>query len=273
MTLFETSRSLQFVPADRPERFDKALSSGADGVIIDMEDAVAPAAKSAARAGLADWLETAKVDNICIRINDVTHPDHNFDLALASHPNVSAVMLPKVDSATCCSLVGADTRKPILTLIETAKGMTMANEIAAAPAVCRLVLGTIDLALDLGIDGNTEHGVSLLDHARATLTIASRAAGISAPVDGVHSRIDDHTGLDLASTKAHGLGFTGMLAIHPNQIERIHRAFMPTADQIQWAHRVLGCTANNLGAFRLDGHMIDAPVIAQARRVVERARE
>ncbi|NIZ63390.1 CoA ester lyase [Sedimentitalea sp. CY04] len=273
MTIFETARSLLFVPADRPERFDKALNRGADGVIIDLEDAVAPIAKSAARADLADWLETTKADNICIRINDVAYPDHNLDLALASHPNVSAVMLPKVDGATCCCSVSAATGKPILALIETAKGLTMANEVAAVPTVFRLVLGTIDLALDLGIDGDTEHGVSLLDHARATLTIASRAAGISAPVDGVHTRIDDQTGLGLASTKAHGLGFTGMLAIHPGQIEVIHQAFLPTTDQTAWAQRVLENTANNPGAFRLDGQMIDAPVLAQARRVLERARE
>ena len=107
MTAFETARSLLFVPADRPERFDKALNSGADGVIIDLEDAVAPTAKSTARAVLLDWLETAKTDNICIRINDVNHSDHDLHLALAAHPNVSSVMLPKVDSATCCCSIGA----------------------------------------------------------------------------------------------------------------------------------------------------------------------
>lgn len=273
MTVFETARSLLFVPADRPERFAKALASGADGVIIDLEDAVAPKAKAAARVDLTNWLNSVKTGNICLRINGVAHPDHDLDLALTKHPRVDAVMLPKVDNADCCRLVSAASGKPILALIETAKGLTTANEIATAPSVCRLVLGTIDLALDLGIDGNTAHGVSLLDHARAILTVASRAAGISAPVDGVHSRIADDKGLDLASTNARGFGFTGMLAIHPRQITVIHHAFLPTADQTLWAHRVLESTANNRGAFLLEGQMIDAPVIAQARRVLERARE
>lgn len=273
MTIFETARSLLFVPADRSERFGKALASGADGVIIDLEDAVAPAAKAAARTGLASWLDSVKTGNICLRINDEAHPDHDLDLALAKHPRVDAVMLPKVDSADCCSLVGAATGKPLLALIETAKGLTVANEVAVAPSVCRLVLGTIDLALDLGIDGDTEHGISLLDHARAILTIASRAAGISAPVDGVYTRVADGQGLQQAATKALGFGFTGMLAIHPRQIDVIHQAFLPTADQTLWAHRVLESTANNPGAFLLDGQMIDAPVIAQALRTLEQADE
>ncbi|WIY25167.1 HpcH/HpaI aldolase/citrate lyase family protein [Parasedimentitalea psychrophila] len=273
MSGLTTARSLLFVPADRPERFDKALASGADGIIVDLEDAVAPAAKAAARVALAHWLDRAKSGHICLRINDATHVDHPADIALASHPRVDAVMLPKVDSTKCCASVGAATGKPVLALIETAKGVIAANEIAAAPAVSRLVLGTIDLALDLGIDGDTAHGISLLDHARATLTIASRAAGICAPVDGVHSRIDDCEGLRQACARAHGFGFTGMLAIHPRQIAAIHQAFRPTSDQVAWAQRVLDTAATNRGAFRLEGQMIDTPVIAQARRTLERARQ
>ncbi|NRB18761.1 MAG: CoA ester lyase [Rhodobacteraceae bacterium] len=265
------ARSLLFVPADRPERFDKALASGADAIIVDLEDAVAPAAKAAARAALAQWLDSAKPGHICLRINDITHVDHPADIALARHPRLDAVMLPMVDSVGCCASVGTATGKPVLALIETAKGLTAANEIAAEPVVSRLVLGTIDLALDLGIDGDTAHGGALLDHARATLTIASRAAAICAPVDGVHSRIDDSEGLQQASARAHGFGFTGMLAIHPHQIAAIHQAFRPTADQVAWAQLVLDSAASNRGAFRLQGQMIDAPVIAQARRTLERA--
>jgi len=273
MTVFEAARSLLFVPADRPERFDKALASGADGVIIDLEDAVAPAAKADARAALAGWLDSAATGRICIRINDLTNTDHDLDIALAKHPAVSAVMLPKVDSANCCLLVGAATGKPILALIETAKGLTVANEVAKAAIVSRLVLGSIDLALDLGIDGDTVHGVSLLDHARATLVVASRAADIAAPIDGVHTRIDDEIGVQQASAKAQGFGFTGMLAIHPRQVDVIHRAFLPRSNQVAWAHHVLENAAVNPGAFLLDGQMIDAPVIARARQTIEHARE
>ena len=267
------ARSFLFVPADRPDRFAKAKASAADVVIIDLEDAVAPEAKASARASLANWLENAAPGSACLRINEMGHPGHDEDLQLAAHPAIIGVMVPKVDSAACCQTVIEATGKPILALVETARGLTQLNEIATA-GICRLVLGTIDLALDLDIDAASAEGSSMLDLARSTLRIASSAANLCSPVDGVHTILDDEAGLENTARHARAFGFGAMLAIHPSQANVINRTLAPTTSEIAWATRVVAAATDpeQRGAFRLDGRMIDAPIIEMARRTLLKTR-
>jgi len=268
-----TARSFLFVPADRPERFEKALKSGADVVIIDLEDAVTSENKKMARDGLSDWQRTAGTGSVCLRINNVGHPDIEHNLRLAAHPTIAGVMLPKVDGASCCEMIAKETQKPILALIETARGLKAVHEIAAA-RVHNLVLGTIDLALDLNIDPHSNEGRFVLDQARTSLRVASSAAGLNDPVDGVHTNLDDQQGLIAAAKHAKAFGFGGMLAIHPKQIAAINFTMAPTADEVNWATRVISVASlpDQHGAFLLDGRMIDAPIIEKAKRILHSSR-
>jgi len=262
-------RSYLFVPGDRPDRFDKALASGADAVVVDLEDAVLPAAKAQARAAVAAWLQgTPQRARVVVRINDDTTAHFADDLALLAHVGAVAVMLAKAESAaTVGRLRAACPDLAVLPLVETARGMLAAQALAAAPGVQRLVFGTIDYALDLGLGSDPV----ALDHGHATLALVSRAAGIAPPVAGVTTAIADEPLLraDMARARAHGFG--AKLCIHPHQVAAVHAALAPTAEELAWARRVLQAAGANAGAVQLDGRMIDKPVIEHARRIAARA--
>jgi citrate lyase subunit beta/citryl-CoA lyase len=262
-------RSYLFVPADRPERYAKALASAADAVVIDLEDAVPAAGKVSARAALESFLAAdAERGRVVVRINDERTPWFDDDLALLAAHAVPTVMLPKAERVATIERLRA--RCPaihVLALVESARGVLAAEALAAAPGVQRLVFGTIDFALDLDLSGDPVG----LDHAASRLALASRAAGIAAPVAGVSTAIDDPAALqaDLARARAHGFG--AKLCIHPRQVATVHAALQPAADELAWARRVLEAAAGG-GAVQVDGRMVDRPVIERARRLLERAR-
>ena len=263
-------RTYLFVPGDRPERFAKALASDADAVVIDLEDAVLPAAKPAARQAVKRFLDNADLphERIVLRINDVSTPWFADDVATLGLRGVRAVMLPKAERAEVITLLrDVCPWVAVLPLVESAKGVLAADALAAAPGVQRLVFGTIDFALDLGLSGDPLG----LDYAASRLALASRAAGIESPVAGVTTAIADETLLlaDLARARAHGFG--AKLCIHPRQVPAIHRALAPSQAELLWAHRVLEAAASGSGAVQLDGRMVDKPVIERARRTVARA--
>jgi citrate lyase subunit beta / citryl-CoA lyase len=262
-------RSYLFVPADRPERYAKALASGADAVIVDLEDAVAASAKDSARASLAAWLAGGGA-SVVVRINDVAHPGLADDLRLIAHANVAAIMVPKVESARDLARVRAAAPAAVLLpLIETAAGIDRVREIAAAPGVQRLTFGSIDLRLDLGIEGD---GDELLLF-RSQLVLASRLAALAAPVDGVTTTIDDGAAIEADARRARRLGFGAKLCIHPRQIAAVHAAFAPSADEVAWAERVVAAAAAAHGAaFALDGTMVDRPVLRRAEALLARLR-
>ncbi len=264
-------RSVLFVPADRPERFAKALASGADGVIIDLEDAVAPASKASARASLSKWLIEAPDCSVLVRVNSFGTNDYRADLEVGRASRVAAILLPKAETAEAVAAAHTAVGKPIWPIIESAKGLANATSIASAPGVNRLCLGTIDLALDMELDTTSPGASIFMDQARFEVAVASKVAGIAAPIDGVHPRIDDASGLQAAARHASGFGFTGMLAIHPRQPSLINAAFAPSSDEAAWAEAVLAEAASNPGAFSFRGMMIDAPVLARARRIKARA--
>ena len=258
-----TPRSYLFVPADRPDRYAKALASGADRVVIDLEDALAPAAKDAARDTLGAWLAAADAqarERVVVSVNGADTRWFDADRALlAGAPAVAAVMLPKADGSSPWTAFAAT---PLLALIETASGIETLREVARGPGVNRLVFGSIDLQLDLGIDGDGEELLLF----RSQLVLASRLAGLPPPVDGVSTALNDPAALLADVRRARRLGFGAKLCIHPAQAAVVNTGFEPSAADLDWARRVLAAAAGAAhGAVAVDGRMVDRPVIERAR--------
>ncbi|HJV71203.1 CoA ester lyase [Ideonella sp.] len=267
-----TPRSYLFVPGDRPERFDKALASDADVVVLDLEDAVAADRKQAAREAIQRWVPTcdaATRARIAVRVNEAAAPCFANDLAMLQQAPVGLVMLPKAEAAWQIGTVRH--RLPaveVLALVETARGVVAVHEVAAAPGMARLVFGTLDFALDLGIAPEPAG----LAHAAACLALASRAAGLPAPVAGVTPEIGDDTRLLADWGWAWALGFGAKLCIHPRQIAPLHDAMRPSAVELDWAERVIAAAAAARGAaVQVDGRMVDKPVLQRALALRERA--
>jgi len=267
------ARTYLFVPGNRPERFDKALASGADAIVLDLEDAVAAEAKSAAREAIADWCsraQDAERERIVVRINDAASTWFADDLRALHAAGLHRVMMPKAESPQQLGEVrGALQGAQVLALIESAQGVANVDAIAADPCVIRLVFGTLDYALDL--DLNISEQSDGLSFAASRLAIASRLAGLDSPVAGVTPQIDDEARLlaDHAWARRHGL--SSKLCIHPKQVTPIHAALAPSLQAIEWARRVLAAEAASPGAAKLGGRMIDRPVVLQARRTLQRS--
>ncbi len=257
-----TVRAPLFVPADRPERFAKAAASGADAVILDLEDAVAPTAKAAARAMLRRDFTTLPV---ILRINAAGTAWHADDLAAAAALRPSAVMVPKAEAPDDLRrIVAALADIPLVALVETARGLAQCRAIAVVPGVIRLAFGSVDFCADL----RCAHTPEVLLPARSELVLASRLADLPGPLDGVTTSLDDATETARDAGRARDLGMGGKLCIHPRQIEPVLAAFAPTAEQIDWARRVL---ASGDGAVQLGGTMVDEPVRQRARAILAEA--
>ncbi|MCW2622751.1 MAG: hypothetical protein JWL64_2353 [Frankiales bacterium] len=264
MSTAAEARSLLFVPGDRPERFDKAAASGADLVVLDLEDAVLPAAKPAARRQVAAWL--AEAGQAVVRVNATDSADLGPDLeALRGRPGLTAVLVPMSDDPDALARVHRRLGVPVIALVETAAGVLRAADLARAEGVVRLAFGHLDFLLD--IDG-TDDPATLLT-ARSMLVLASRAAGLAGPVDGVTTDLRDPDRTAADALAARKLGFGGKLCIHPTQVAPVHQAFAPTPAEVAWAADLL-TAAKSAGASQVGGHMIDAPVLERARRVLAR---
>ncbi len=271
------ARSFLFVPADRPERYAKALASGADVVIVDLEDAVAPAARPAARAALLaawpDWPGTMRSRTV-VRVNPYGTASHADDVALVRRlaaDGLGGVMLAKSERAESLVELGAACPgTALLPLIESGAGLDALDAIAQVPGVVRLVLGHIDLQVDLGISCGPEENE--IAPARWALARASRRAGLAAPVDGVTTETRDMALVESAAAKSLRHGFGAKLCIHPAQVVAVHAAFMPSAEELGLAQRVVeAAQASGGGSCAVDGRMVDAPVIAMAQRTIARA--
>jgi len=269
-------RTVLFSPGDRPELCRKAPSTGADTVVFDLEDAVAPSRKADARAAVAallsapDFAPAADVE-VAVRVAD---PTADLD-AVADAARLDAVMVPKADAETIPRVADAldarDLSVPILALIETTTGVLDAREVAANPAVDACCFGAEDLAADLGAT-RTAEGTEVL-YARERVVLTARAAGVDA-VDTVYTDLDDHEGLRAETRFAATLGYDGKMVVHPAQVGVVHDALAPDPETVAWAERVLAArdeadTAER-GVFEVDGEMIDAPLIARAERILER---
>ncbi|WP_049934580.1 HpcH/HpaI aldolase/citrate lyase family protein [Halalkalicoccus jeotgali] len=272
-----TRRSVMFTPGDRPEMLRKAPDAGADVIVFDLEDAVSPDRKPAAREAVAELLADPAFDpdcEVCLRVNPAFEPD----LALLERVRPDSLMLPKVAEEGSVERLDGAVREygrslPVLALIESAAGVLAAPEIAAHEATDALVFGAEDLAADIGAT-RTDEGTEVL-YARERVVIAASAADVGA-IDTVYTDIEDREGLASETRFALGLGYDGKMAIHPSQVGPINEAFAPDPAEIEWARRVLAAReraeAEDRGVFRVAGEMIDAPLLARAERVREHAR-
>ena len=269
-----TNRNLKtmlFVPATRPERIAKALASGAGAVIVDLEDAVPPEAKESARGLLENYLRHHDGPGIYVRINARGTGGFDSDVALcARYEKVIGIMLPKAESPEDIEAL-SNAGKPVIPLIESAKGLLALSAIAATPAVERLSYGGLDLSDDLGIEGNTDGAERILDQCRYQILVCSRAAGLLPPIDTVFPVFDDEQAVQAQARRARNMGFAGMLCIHPRQVAAVQSGFAPDAHQVAWANKVMEAARSGSGAFKVDGQMVDAPVIAMAKTILERA--
>ncbi len=266
-------RSALFVPGTRPERFQKALDSGADAVIIDLEDSVAQSEKANAREHVVRFAAEHPGARFLVRVNEAGSPWFADDLkACGLIPQVKGILVPKAESAEQIARAAAIGR-PVLPIIESAQGLAQVDAIAAAAHITRLTFGALDLMLDLNITPDTASASIVLNETRCRLLIASRLRGLKAPLDTVYPDITDAAGLAAAAQAAHDMGFCGMLCIHPAQIPIVHQAFTPSVEQTAWAQRVVEhAEATGSSAFKLDGKMVDRPVIERARRTLRLAR-
>lgn len=261
MSTLETIRAPLFVPADRPERFAKAATSGADAVILDLEDAVAEGAKETARSALrSDFTDKP----VIVRVNAIGSAAFEADLAAVATLRPDAIMLPKAEDVHQIGALNDVLPCPVIALIESARGLAIARKIAATKGVVRLAFGSVDFCADLGC----AHAREVLLAARFELVLASRLAGISAPLDGVTVLLDDLSATSEDAAHAREIGMTGKLCIHPKQVAPVLRAFAPSQSDIDWAHRVL---ASGDGAVQVDGAMVDEPVRLRARAILEQS--
>ena len=255
--------SLLFVPGDRPDRFGKAAASGAGVVIVDLEDAVATADKDRARDHAADWLSGG--NRAVVRINPPGTPWSEADIAMAAE-YACPVMIPKAESRAVVADVASQVTGPLILLVETALGVEQASQLCATSSVVRAAFGNLDLSTALGIDPTDR---TALLHSRSRLVIASAAAGIAPPIDGVTTDIRNGAVLRADIEHARRLGFTGKLCIHPAQLAAVDKGFRPSPQEEQWARTVLdaGESATTVG-----GQMVDKPVLERARRILAAAR-
>lgn len=266
--------TMLFVPGDRPDRFVKAHQSGADLIIIDLEDAVAPENKSRALDEAVAALTTEAESLPGGRLTALVRIDGDHSaVQLAALRRVAqspgngllGVMVPKAESAKQMSeaIAALPSGLGIVALVESAKGLINAHEIASVPGVTRLGFGAVDFGVD--VDATHER---VLDYARAQIVVASTAAGVAAPVDSPSLSIKDTEIVSADALRAREFGFGGKLCIHPAQVELVASSFAPSAEQIAWAHKVVELEG---GAAQLDGAMIDKPVVDRAKRILARA--
>lgn len=260
-----------FVPGNRPDRFDKALASQADAVILDLEDAVSPAEKDSARGEVSQWIAVRKpaMDRVVVRVNHSSSPWFDLDLQLLRACAIRFAMLPKAESPEQIAAVAAALPPDgfVLPLVETARGVDNAHAVARSRGVQRLAFGALDYAADLDLSGD-ERG---LIYASSRIALASRCAGLASPIAGVTAAIDDEAKLMSDFAFARAFGFGAKLCIHPKQVAVIRRALTPTPAEVDWARRVLAAAADGHGVVQVDGQMVDRPVVLKAKGIFDRS--
>jgi len=265
-------RSVLFVPGTRKDRFAKALASGADGVILDLEDSVDPGRKAEARETVAAFLATPPETSsiVFVRVNAAGSPWIDDDLAcVRGIPDLYGVVMPKVESPLEMEAVARQVpSRRVVPLLETARGIVNAAAIASADAdVPALLFGAEDLTSELGIP-RTIDGEELV-YARSQVVLAAAAAGAE-PLDAVFTDLADVGRLREDARRARAVGFRGKMAIHPAQIPVIHEVFSPSAEEVERARQLVATfeAARGAGVIRVNDQMIEAPVVARARRML-----
>lgn len=269
--------SFLFVPATRPERLPKALASGADMVIVDWEDAVAPDDKAGARdllAGALGKLGEAERMRVLVRVNAEGTPWFHDDLQALDEriaQRCAGVVIPKAEAANTVRLVAqaAGGKAALLPLIESVAGLTAAHELATASGVTRLVFGQLDFQVDAGMSCDVDE-MELLS-IRMELVLASRRAGLPAPIDGVTVDTRNVQQLTDDARRALRMGFGGKLCIHPAQVAPLHAVFDPDEVAVRDAEHVQQALEQaGGGVCVVDGRMVDAPVLRKAEQTLQR---
>jgi citrate lyase subunit beta/citryl-CoA lyase len=264
MTDLFAVRSVLFLPASNPRAIARARKAGADLVVLDLEDAVKPGDKEAARAAAVEAAADRWPVPVAIRVNGVGTEWHSLDVDSVARSDADFAVLPRAISGHLVGNVADALGKPVLAMVETAAGVLSAADIAAASA--GLIAGTNDLRADLRLP--LDSGRQAVSAALQMVVLAARATGI-AVFDGVYNRLDDPEGFLGEAREGRTLGFDGKSLIHPNQIEPCHQAFAPTADEVERAGRLVA--AFDGGAARFEDAMIERMHVEQARRVLARA--
>jgi len=265
---FDLGPALLFCPADRPERFDKAFER-ADAVILDLEDAVAPDAKAAARANIL--ASSLNPERVIVRVNASGTDEFANDLETVTRSSYRTVMVAKTENADALDVF--DESFSIIALCETAKGVSNANTIAAHPRVVAMMWGAEDLVASMGGTSSRNPDGRYRDVARfaRAQVLLEASAHEKAAIDAVHINIDDSHGLASEAADAAASGFRATACIHPGQVSAIRAAYLPSAETLSWARDVLAAAQGERGVFRFRGQMIDEPLLRHARSVVARS--
>jgi len=268
------ARSFLFVPGNRPERFQKAARSGADAIILDLEDSVPPADKATARQAILEhWPGIMGLGvPLVVRINAEDSAMWSDDLAaIGKLKGLAAVMVPKAESPETLSSVNSLLgRVPVVPLVETTAGFYAVRALAAAPGVLRLAVGHIDFMADVGMSCDEQE--SELVPLRFAVAMATRWGQLASAIDGVTVQTTDEQRLRDDTLRARRVGFGAKLCIHPRQVAVVHETLAPTELELDWARRVIAADeASGGAAVQLDGRMVDLPVVLQARRTLARA--
>ncbi|MEJ8839594.1 HpcH/HpaI aldolase/citrate lyase family protein [Ramlibacter sp. AN1133] len=267
-----SARSYLFVPGDRPERFDKAVATGAHAVILDLEDAVTPERKVQARQAIAQWLAQTSA-RAFVRVNPEGTPWHDDDCELlVDSAQLAGVMVPKAEDHTSIARLARHLGdgQELIPLVETVAGHFEAGALARIPRVSRLAFGSFDFMADSGIQADGEE----LDAVRTNLVLVSRHAGLRPPIDGVSLAIDDAAQLEADVRRSRRFGMGAKLCIHPKQVPIVHAGFAPKPEEVAWARRVIEALASGpLGAIAVDGKLVDRPIALRAEAILAEAGE
>jgi citrate lyase subunit beta/citryl-CoA lyase len=272
-------RSALFTPGTEAARLRKAVESGADVCIFDLEDSVPPGRIDEARGTVAAALEELQGRAaIWVRVHPASSPAMVEDVAALPLARADGIMIPKAGGAADVAAVRNAVRAsqgapelPLIPIIESAAGVLHAFEIATSPDVLCLAFGRFDLGADLGVDPDVDGSAVLA--ARAALVLSSTAAGLQRALDSPWVKIKDLDGLRQAAGRARSEGFGGMLLIHPSHVPIVNEAFSPTADEIAWARDIMAsadrATGEGRGAYAREGAMVDEAIVRRARAILE----
>ncbi|WP_198330890.1 HpcH/HpaI aldolase/citrate lyase family protein [Psychrobacter cibarius] len=270
INIVSQNKTWLFVPATRIDRVAKAFASGADAVIVDLEDAVAPEDKADARKALQQYHDSADYQPIWLRINRAGSDEFIKDIALCQQmPNFVGVILAKAEQISDIEKAYQGTGLSIVALIESAIGLYHIDAMAKVSGLVGFSYGFLDLCNDLRVQVNTSAADIVANQIRYQLVLTSKVHELAAPIDTVYPDFNDEVGLNARVQLWSQMGMSGMLCIHPKQVLRVKQSLQPTEADIEFARRVLEeYEQSGQAVFKIDGQMVDAPVIARCRQLL-----
>ena len=268
---FSNIKTWLFVPATRIDRVAKAFASGADAVIVDLEDAVADVDKIQARTSIKNYYDSKDYQPIWVRINQAGSTDFEEDLKMCQQmPNLAGLILPKAEQSADIEQLHHATGLPIIALIETALGLYQIDSIAKASGLLAFSYGFLDLCNDLRVQVNTSAADIVANQIRYQLVLTSKVHELAAPIDTVYPDFNDEVGLNARVQLWSQMGMSGMLCIHPKQVAVVQRALKPTESELSFAKRVVEeYERSGQAVFEIDGQMVDAPVIERSLQLLD----